>query len=99
MKQERPADVICFFLDDYITRGAGYLIEELFQPLELYEYNAALVKAAGGPANSSRQLGVSRKKRLTPGQELFLRIYPAPLAAFDRLRSDYGPAGSVESDR
>jgi hypothetical protein len=99
MKQARPADVICFFLDDYIARGAEYLIEELFMPLELDEFDGALKKAAQGPANSSSQLGVSRKDALTPAQEFFLRVYPAPLTSFERLRIECGCWRSAESDR
>lgn len=90
MKQERPEDVLLFFLDDYKAQGFAYLCEKIFEPLGLEDVAAAEKKAAQGPANASAKLGLEKRNRLSAMQRLFLKIYPHPLEKYEALHRDFG---------
>lgn len=90
MKQERPDDVLLFFLDDYKVQGFSYLCEKIFEPLGLKDLARAEIKAAEGPANTADHLGVKKRDRLSARQSLFLRIYPQPLEKYEALHRDFG---------
>lgn len=90
MKEAAPHQVVLFFLDDYKKSGNPYLIEKIFKPLGLQKTAKAIQTAERGPANSSEQLGVTKKNKLNQIQELLLKIYSKPLAVYDALRCDFG---------
>lgn len=90
MKKQRPNEVILFILDDYKKAGAQYLTEHLFIPLGLDDVDQAIRKAGQGAVNTAKQLGVKKKKKLSPSQQLFLQLVAWPLKEFDSLRQDFG---------
>ncbi len=90
MKNERPNEVILFFLDDYKEVGAQYLTEHLFVPLGLDNIEQAIRKARQGAVNTAKQLGVKKKKNLSKSQQFFLQLFPWPLKEFDNLRRNFG---------
>lgn len=90
MKQQRPDDVFFFFLDDYKKIGFQYLRERIFDPLGLDDLATAQRKAEKGPANSSAQLGVKKKKQLSRLQALFLKINSQAMQEYDLLHRDFG---------
>ena len=89
MKENAPDDVILFFLDDYITLGGNYLVEQVFAPLGIDDFSSALEQAARGPVNTAVQHGVKRRPELSSMQRLFLTTFPLPVSTFNSLRADF----------
>jgi len=90
MKETRPDDVLLFFLDDYKKTGVEYLREKIFEPLGLEDVSPAIKMAKQGPANASANLGLKKRKTISPVQSLALKIYHHPFSEFESLHHDFG---------
>ena len=89
MKEQRPEDVLFFFLDEYKKLGFSYLRRQILEPLGFEDVSAAEKKAGKGPANAASAKGFQKKDRLSRMQELFLDFYSRPVKLYNALRREY----------
>jgi len=90
MKQQRPDDVLLFFLDDYKEVGFQYFRDRIFEPLGLNRLGDAQNKAGKGPANSAAQMGVRKRQHLTGMEKIYLKVFKQSFLEFDALHRDFG---------